>query len=275
MVAPAREPLDWGALLEEAETRVKEERGRATVAELRREELRRSEREARSLANSLTRQLDTCRFKLKAAAPKTASRAVKALERRVSYQDDEIDNLRLSLRRSHEHQEQLEARHQDEINWLKQDIDRGRSRIAKVYREGKRVAESLRKQFDRQLAAARRLVEARGRQSEVPDPALDRDPQPRLAHPRHRAPAPAGGLDRALRHHPRADRNLRQNAALHRRRLSGVGLDPRRDHPGPWALRQAHETTSAEKGHLAPPPAKRLETHSQSLESHPGAAACG
>ena len=161
VVAPAREPLDWGALLEEAEARVKEERSRANVAELRREELRRSEREARSLANSLTRQLDVCRFKLKAAAPKTASRAVKALERRVESQDAEVSGLRLSLRRSHEHQEQLEARHQDEINWLKQDIDRGRSRIAKVYREGERVAGSLRKQFDRQLAAARRLVETR------------------------------------------------------------------------------------------------------------------
>ena len=161
VVVPARKPLDWASLLEEAEARVKEERGRANVAELRREELRRSERDARALANSLTRQLDTCRFKLKAAAPKTASRAVKVLEQRVEYQDDEIDNLRLSLRGSHERQEQVEARHQDEINWLKQDIDRARSRIAKVYREGERVAGSLRKQFDRQLAAARRLVEAR------------------------------------------------------------------------------------------------------------------
>ena len=112
-------------------------------------------------ANSLTRQLDACRFKLKAAAPKTASRAVKTLERSVESQDAEIAELRLLLRRSHEHQEQAEARHQDEINWLKQDIDRGRSRIAKVYREGERVAGSLRKQFDRQLAAARRLVEIR------------------------------------------------------------------------------------------------------------------
>ena len=161
VVAPAREPLDWGSLLEEAEERIKEERGRATVAELRREELCRSEREARSVANSLRRQLDTCRFKLKAAAPKTASRAVKALERRLSYQDDELDNLRLSLRRSHEHLEQVEARHRDEIHWLKQDIDRARSRAAKVYREGERVAESLRKQAERRLAAARRLVQAR------------------------------------------------------------------------------------------------------------------
>ncbi len=82
---------------------------------------------------------------------------MKTLERRVESQDAGISGLRLSLRRSHEHQEQLEARHQDEINWLKQDIDRGHLRIAKVYREG--VAGSLRKQFDRQLEAAKRLVE--------------------------------------------------------------------------------------------------------------------
>ncbi len=161
IVAPAREPLDWASLLEEAEARVKEERGRAAVAELRREELRRSESDARALADSLTRQLDTCRFKLKTATSKTASRAAKGLERRVESQDDEIADLRLTLRRSHERQERIEKRHQDEINWLKQDIDRERSRIAKVYREGERVAGSLRKQFDRQLAAARRRVEAR------------------------------------------------------------------------------------------------------------------
>ena len=73
IVTPAREPLDWVSLLEEAEACIKEERGRASVTELHREELRRSERDARALANSLTRQLDTCRFKLKAAVPKTAS----------------------------------------------------------------------------------------------------------------------------------------------------------------------------------------------------------
>ena len=42
IVAPVREPLDWASLLEEAEARVNEERGRANVAQLRREELRRS-----------------------------------------------------------------------------------------------------------------------------------------------------------------------------------------------------------------------------------------
>ena len=61
MVAPACEPLDWPSLLEEAEARVKEERIRADVADLRCEELRRSERDSRKLATSLRRQLGTCR----------------------------------------------------------------------------------------------------------------------------------------------------------------------------------------------------------------------
>ncbi len=161
VVVPAREPLDWASLLEEAETRIKEEQVRVRVAELRREELRRSEADARAIANTLTRQLDVFRFKLKTATAKTASRATSALERRVKAQDAEIADLQLTLRRSHERRERIETGHQNEINWLKQDMDRERSRVAKVYREGKRAAEALRNQFDRQIAAARRRVEAR------------------------------------------------------------------------------------------------------------------
>ena len=173
-LVPACDPLDWESLLEQAEARVKEERTRAAVADLRCEELRRSERDACSRARSLERQLDTCRFKLKAAvaeakdtasavssAPKIGSRAAKALERRVKSQDDEIADLRVSLLKSHEHRERIEARHRDDINWLKQDIDRGRSEIVKVSRRGNRAVESLRKQAAHRLAAARRLVEAR------------------------------------------------------------------------------------------------------------------
>ena len=173
-LVPACDPLDWESLLEQAEARVKEERTRAAVADLRCEELRRSERDACSRARSLERQLDTCRFKLKAAvaeakdtasavssAPKIGSRVAKALERRVKSQDDEIADLRVSLLKSHEHRERIEARHRDDINWLKQDIDRGRSEIVKVSRRGNRAVESLRKQAEHRLAAARRLVEAR------------------------------------------------------------------------------------------------------------------
>ena len=56
-------------------------------------------------------------------------------------------------------------------------------------------------------------------------------PQPRLAHPRPRPPAPARRLDGALRQQPGADRDLRRNATLHRRRLPGLRLDPRRPDP--------------------------------------------
>ena len=174
LVVPACEPLDWESLLDQAEARIKEERDRAVVAELRCEELRRAERDACTRVRSLERQLDTCRFKLNAAvaeakdaasvvssAPKIGSRAAKALERRVRFLDDEVADLRVTLHRAHEHRERIEARYQDEIDWLKQDLDRGRSRTVKVFRKGERVAESLRKQFDRRIAAAKRLVAAR------------------------------------------------------------------------------------------------------------------
>ena len=126
VVVPEREPPDWASLVKETEARVDEERVRANAADRRREELRRSERNARALADSLTRQLDTCRFKLEATAAKTASRAMKALERRVDFQDDEIADLQLKLRRSHERRERIEARHRNEIDWLKRDMDKVR-----------------------------------------------------------------------------------------------------------------------------------------------------
>ncbi len=118
-------------------------------------------------------------------------------------------------------------------------------------------------------ATAREEPPPRGRQPEVPHPALEQDPQPGLAHPRHRPPAPARGLSRALQHNPRAHRDLRPDPALHRRRLQGIGLDPCRNHPGTRTLRQAHETCPTEKGHLAPPTQKKLETNPQQLKSAP------
>ena len=83
---------------------------------------------------------------------------------------------------------------------------------------------------------AREEPPARRRQSEVPDPALDHHPQPGLAHPRPNPPAPAPGLGRALQHNARAHRDLRRNAAIHRRRLQGLRLAPCWRHPGARAL---------------------------------------
>ena len=69
-------------------------------------------------------------------------------------------------------------------------------------------------------ATAREESPPRGRQPEFPHPALDRDPQPGLAHPRHRPPAPARGLSRALQQNPRAIetfvQTLRYTGAVYR-----------------------------------------------------------
>ena len=48
-------------------------------------------------------------------------------------------------------------------------------------------------------------------------------------------------------------------------RLQSLRLGPCRNHPGSRALRPAHETLSAEKGHLAATTPKRLEANAQSL----------
>ena len=88
-----------------------------------------------------------------------------------------------------------------------------------------------------------------------------------LAIVRRRLPQ---GLGRALQHHPRADRDLRRDSALHRRRVQGIGLAPCRNHPGTRALRQGQAIRQAEKGHLAPTPSTGLETHTQPLKSRCG-----
>ena len=101
---------------------------------------------------------------------------------------------------------------------------------------------------------AREERPARRRQSEVPDPALDRDPQPRLSHPRPHPPAPASGLGRALQHNARAHRDLRRDAPLHRRRLQGLRMDPCRRHQKARALRSGQAVRQTPQRHLAPAP---------------------
>ena len=46
----------------------------------------------------------------------------------------------------------------------------------------------------------------------------------------------------------------------------GIGLDPGRNYPETWALRQIHETRPTEKGHLAATVAEKLEANPQSLK---------
>ena len=173
LVVPECEPFDWLSVLEQTQARLDEERKRANMLELRAEEHRRREKAERSRAQGYKRQLGAYRVKLKAArdelkaaggsdrAPQSRSRAFKALERRVKAQDSEIADLRFSLHRSVEHRERIEARHRDEIQWLKGDMDHLRSLMVRVSRERNRVADSLQKQLERRLAAAKRRVQDR------------------------------------------------------------------------------------------------------------------
>ena len=169
LAVPAWEPLDWLSLLEQSQARLEEERGRATVAELRVEEQRRREKAERSRAQGYKRQLRAYRVKLKAARDELKdagggadrSRTFKALERRVEAQDDEIATLDLLLRRSVDERERIEARHRDEIHWLKVEMDGLRSLMVQISGDCNRAVDSLQKQLERRLGAARRRVQAR------------------------------------------------------------------------------------------------------------------
>ena len=90
-------------------------------------------------------------------------RAAKGLEGRIKFLDREIDNLRYSLRASHAHNDGIKARHRDEIDWLKRDMDWLRAAFLRAADERNRTIASLRKQLDRRRAAAKKLVEARER----------------------------------------------------------------------------------------------------------------
>ena len=60
----------------------------------------------------------------------------------------------------------------------------------------------------------------------------------------------------ALRDDPRGHRDPRGDPPLHRRRLPGLRLDPRRDHPGARTLRHEQPPGQAQEGHLAAAPRK-------------------
>ena len=54
---------------------------------------------------------------------------------------------------------------------------------------------------------------------------------------------------------------------FHRRALQGVGLDPRRNHPGTRAIRPPHQACPTEEGHLAAAPPQGLEANSEPVRS--------
>ena len=94
--------------------------------------------------------------RLRVAAPKD-------FERRLKLLDDEVADLRVSLRRSHEHKERIEARHRDEIDWLNKDIAWLRGALVRSADRHRDENASLRRHRDRRRAAAGRMVEARER----------------------------------------------------------------------------------------------------------------
>ena len=57
-----------------------------------------------------------------------------------------------------------------------------------------------------------------------------------------------------------------ENAPIHRRRLPGLRLAPRRNHPRPGALRPRQTLRQAPQGRLAPAPPTRLAAHPQSVK---------
>ena len=89
--------------------------------------------------------------------------APKGFERRLKLLDDEVADLRVSLRRSHGHKERIEVRHRDEIDWLNKDIAWLRGALVRSADRHRDEIASLRRQLDRRRAAAGRMVEARER----------------------------------------------------------------------------------------------------------------
>ena len=82
-----------------------------------------------------------------------------------------------------------------------------------------------------------------------------------------RTPTPPR-LARALRHHPRVDRNLRRNTPLYRNRLQGLRLDPCRRHPRPRPTGHPSTICPAKKAHLAKAATQKLATPTQRLIQH-------
>ena len=94
--------------------------------------------------------------RLRVAAPK-------GFERRLKRLDDEVADLRVSLRRSHEHKDRIEVRHRDEIGWLNKDIAWLREALVRSADRHRDEIASLHRQLDRRRVAAGRMVEARER----------------------------------------------------------------------------------------------------------------
>ena len=131
-------------------------RSAVSAAEVRPRPAPRRSRDPEETIASLGEENARLKKEVRAAAPK-------GLGRRIKFLEGEVDELRWLLRGSHDHKERIEARHQDEIDWLKKDIAWLRKVLGQSADRHNRETAPLRKQLDRRRAAAKRLVEARDR----------------------------------------------------------------------------------------------------------------
>ena len=90
-------------------------RSAVSAAEVRPRPAPRRSRDPEQTIASLGEENARLKKEVRAAAPK-------GLGRRIKFLEGEVDELRWLLRGSHDHKERIEARHQDEIDWLKKDI---------------------------------------------------------------------------------------------------------------------------------------------------------
>ena len=85
--------------------------------------------------------------------------ATKALERRVGFLNRKIDDLRSSLRASHDHRDRIVAGHRDTVDGLKKGMVRLRAALVRAAEDRNRANASRRKQLARLRAATVRTTD--------------------------------------------------------------------------------------------------------------------
>ena len=84
-----------------------------------------------------------------------------------------------------------------------------------------------------------------------------------------RPPPPAPRLDPPLQHHPRPHRDLRRDPPLHRRRLQGLRLDPRRHHHRDAGATTPPSSTASPPRMSGSAPSPNTGNASSTAEPHP------
>ena len=126
-------------------------RSAVSAAEVRPRPAPRRSRDPEETIASLGEENARLKKEVRAAAPK-------GLGRRIKFLEGEVDELRWLLRGSHDHKERIEARHQDEIDWLKKDIAWLREVLGQSADRHNRETAPLRERNERLRAATMRAT---------------------------------------------------------------------------------------------------------------------